>query len=72
MKKEVYVVYKSHGEWEGSSIYAICRTKKAATQAKARMVKKGLGYSREFSIEKVLVDMLYPYSILAGGAEPIS
>jgi len=59
--KTVYIVYKSHGPWEGSSIYAVCTNKKKAEWARDQLRKRdGPGYE----IEQIAVNMIYPFSLL--------
>ncbi len=63
--KEVYVVYKTHGPWEGVSVHAICSDEESAAMAKDKLC--GMKFFRDgepFAIEKVSLDMIYPFSIM--------
>jgi len=63
--RTVHVVSKSHGEWEGSTIYAICLSEKQAGQAKDRLLKMDIHKKSHFELSEISLDVVYPYGILA-------
>jgi len=60
----VYVVYQSHGEWEGSTIYAICYSCDLAEKARIRLSAELQVPLKNFGIAEVATNAGHFYGIL--------
>jgi len=60
----VWVVYKSHGEWEGTTVYAICYSAELAEKARIRLAAGLQNPLKDFEVAEVATDAVHLYGIL--------
>jgi hypothetical protein len=60
----VWVVSKSHGEWEGNTIHAICYSCEIAEKARIRLAAELQTPIKDFEIHEVATDTAHLYGIL--------
>jgi hypothetical protein len=60
----VWVVYKSHGEWEGATIHAICYSYQTAEKARIRLAAELQNPVKDFEIKEVATNAVHLYGIL--------
>lgn len=60
----VWVVYKSHGEWEGVTIHAICYSSELAEKARIRLAAELQHPIKSFEIAEVATNAVHLYGIL--------
>lgn len=67
----LYVVERSHGPWEGSTVHAICSSREEAHKARVRLFQYlcshkmliGRNLRKEFFIRQVLPNTVYPFGV---------
>lgn len=64
LPETVWVVYKSHGEWEGTTIHAICETEELAEKAKLRLAAELQNPLKSYEIAEVATNAVHLYGIL--------
>jgi hypothetical protein len=62
--ERVWIVYKSHGEWEGTTIYAICYSSELAEKACIRLAAELQNPIKDFEIAEVATNAVHLYGIL--------
>jgi hypothetical protein len=62
-EESVYVVYRSHGEYEGDSVFAICSSLEKAEKARVTLAAMRHILIREIGILTVSCDFVYLDSI---------
>lgn len=60
----VWVVYKSHGDYEGHTIYAICENWELAEKAIIRLAAELQDPIRSFEVAEVATNAVHLYGIL--------
>jgi hypothetical protein len=65
MKKpeSVWVVYKSHGEWEGATVHAICYSSELAEKARVRLAAELQHPIKAFEISEVATNAVHLWGI---------
>jgi hypothetical protein len=64
LPETVWVVFKTHGEWEGATIYAICGSDELAEKAKIRLAAELQNPIRSFEVAEVATNAVHLYGVL--------
>ena len=64
LPETVWVVFKSHGEWEGATIHAICESEKLAEKARVRLAVELQNPLKSFEVAEVATNAVHLYGIL--------